>query len=472
LDTSQNLKATSVKVNSSQQKGEAGQSASQLLSDYYRVPEDGLGRICAARSSGDLGFFRWGAAETCYGQCTSGVSARLENAGLYDALKTTHLKNCEVQLPFDPAQIVENLRRERYVNHSGADGAGITSHRLVRKTYYAVRELLPVAVRKHFQKIYLGGWRNLQFPKWPVDFTVDTLHEQVLRLAMEAGGVRRIPFIWFWPQGAASCLIMTHDVETTAGRDFTSDLMDLDHSYGIRSSFQVIPERRYEVPDEYVQQLESRGFEFNIHDLNHDGQLYQTYELFLQRATKINDYAKKFGAKGFRAGAMYRNLDWYKAYEFSYDMSMPNVAHLDPQRGGCCTVFPFFVGKILEIPLTTCQDYSLFQILNDYSIELWKKQLDLIRNRNGLMSFIAHPDYLIRPQARRVYETLLGYLQQMVEREKLWMALPREADQWWRARNEMKLVQSAGQWRIEGSQSDRARIAYATLDGDRIVYTV
>jgi hypothetical protein len=472
LSTSQNLKATSTKVNSSQQEGEAGETVGQILSDYYRVPEDGLGRICATRSSGDMGFFRWGAAATCYGQCTSGVSAQLENTGLYDALKSTHLKNCEVHLPFDPAQIVENLRRERYVNHLGADSGGITSHRLVRKTYYAVRELLPVAVRKHFQKVYLGGWRKLQFPNWPVDFTVDTLHEQVLRLAMEAGGVRRIPFIWFWPQGAASCLIMTHDVETTAGRDFTSDLMDLDHSYGIRSSFQVIPEKRYEVPDEYVRQLKSRGFEFNIHDLNHDGQLYQTHELFLQRAAKINDYAKKFGAKGFRAGVMYRNLDWYKEYEFSYDMSMPNVAHLDPQRGGCCTAFPFFVGKILEIPLTTCQDYSLFQILNDYSIELWKKQLDLIRNRNGLMSFIAHPDYLIRPQARRVYESLLSYLQQMVGREKLWMALPGEVDQWWRARNEMKLVESSGQWRIEGPESDRARIAYATLDGDRIVYTV
>ena len=66
--------------------------------------------------------------------------------------------------------------------------------------------------------------------------------------------------------------------------------------------------------------------------------------------------------------------------------------------------FPYFVGKILELPLTTRQDYSLFHILNDYSIDLWKKQLDLIRKRNGLMSFITHPDYLIEPRARNVYE--------------------------------------------------------------------
>ncbi len=52
------------------------------------------------------------------------------------------------------------------------------------------------------------------------------------------------------------------------------------------------------------------------------------------------------------------------------------------------------------------------------------------------------------------------------------MALPGEVDQWWRARNEMKLVQKGGHWEIEGPHCDRARIAYATLDGDRLVYMV
>jgi hypothetical protein len=419
-----------------------------------------------------VGFFRFGPTTTCYGQCESGVSIGIENAALHDALKSASLNDSEVHLPFDPGQIVENLRRERYVNHAGAKQGRIVDHPLVRKAYYAVRDVLPVSIRKHLQKVYLGGWRKLRFPDWPVDFTVDTIHEEVLRLAMKAGGVRRVPFIWFWPQGAPSCLIMTHDVETAAGRDFTPDLINLDHSYGIKASFQVIPEKRYEVPDEYVRHMRSRGFEFNVHDLNHDGQLYQEHGLFLRRAQKINEYIKKSGAKGFRAGVMYRNLDWYDAYEFSYDMSMPNVAHLEPQRGGCCTVFPYFVGKILEIPLTTCQDYSLFQILNDYSIDLWKQQIALIRKRNGLISFIAHPDYLMNSQARRVYESLLGYLRQIVEHDKVWMALPGEVDKWWRARSQMKLVPAGDGWKIEGPECDRARIAYATLDGDGIKYSV
>jgi len=289
---------------------------------------------------------------------------------------------------------------------------------------------------------------------------------------MRAQGYERIPFIWFWPDGASACLILTHDVETAAGRDFTPSLMDIDVSHGFKASFQVVPEGRYEVPESYVTEIRSRGFEFNIHDLSHEGRLFEEKTKFLRHAKQINEYVKKYNARGFRAGAMYRNQDWFDAFEFSYDMSVPNVAHLEPQRGGCCTVMPYFVGKILEIPLTASQDYSMFHILNDYSIDLWKKQVDLIQQRNGLISFIAHPDYLINRRARKVYESLVAHLRQNCDRNGIWRTMPGEVDRWWRARREMKLVEDSRGWRVEGPESKRARIAYATLEGDQVVYTI
>jgi hypothetical protein len=263
---------------------------------------------------------------------------------------------------------------------------------------------------------------------------------------------------------------MTHDVETSAGRDFTSKLMDLDDSYGIKASFQVIPEKRYEVSDEYVCEIRSRGFEFNVHDLNHDGRLYRNRAEFVRRAAGINGHVHRYNTRGFRAGAMYREQEWYDVFEFSYDMSVPNVAHLEPMRGGCCTVMPYFIGKILELPLTAAEDYSLFHILNDYSTSLWKRQLDLIRERNGLMSFIVHPDYLIERRACNVYESLLDYLRQMVAREEIWAALPGDVDRWWRARSQMRLVPRGDEWEIVGPEKERARLAYAVLDGGRLVF--
>jgi hypothetical protein len=248
--------------------------------------------------------------------------------------------------------------------------------------------------------------------------------------------------------------------------------MDMDFSHGFRASFQVVPEKRYEVPDSYVDEIRARGFEFNIHDLNHNGRLFNERNEFLRRARKINEYVKKYNARGFRAGAMYHNLDWYDAFEFSYDMSVANVAHLEPQRGGCCTVMPFFVGRILEIPLTASQDYSLFHILNDYSMEVWKKQIELVQLRHGLLSFIVHPDYVIPRRPRAAFESLLAYLRQTCERNRIWATLPGEVDRWWRARNQMQLIETTSGYRIQGPESDRARIAYATLEGGRIVYSL
>ncbi len=287
---------------------------------------------------------------------------------------------------------------------------------------------------------------------------------------MEVAGVEKLPFIWFWPNGARNCLLLTHDIETSKGRDFTFKLMDLDDAYGFKAAYQVIPEDRYNVPDEYVSEIRRRGCEFNIHDLNHDGLLYSDKEEFVRRAARINRYLQRYASRGFRAGAMYRREDWYDAFQFSYDMSVPNVAHLEPLRGGCCTVMPYFIGDILEIPLTTVQDYSLFHILEDYSLELWKRQIALIQERHGLMSFLTHPDYLIESRARKTYEELLDHLRVMAVDQSSWVTLPGEVNDWWRARAQMQLVARNGQWQVEGPQKEKAAIAYVVSENGRLHY--
>ena len=442
----------------------------QVLSDYYRIPEDFVGPIFAGSPVKAPGFFRFGPEIICYGRSEAGVSSEFEKAARYDAFATLRADESGVHLSFDPSEVIENLRRERYESSLKPGREKVVTQEWLLRAYYAVRQFLPVAIRRPMQRAYFSDWKSRPFPAWPVDFTVDSLHERLLQISMEAAGLTRIPFVWFWPGGAPNCLILTHDVETSVGRDFTSRLMDIDESHGFRASFQVIPEQRYDVHDEYVASIRVRGFEFNIHDLNHDGRLYRDRVEFLRRAKRINEFGHRYGAVGFRAGAMYRNLDWYDAYDFSYDMSVPNVAHLEPTRGGCCTVFPYFVGKILELPLTTSQDYSVFHIMRDYSIALWKKQIDLIRSKNGLMCFLTHPDYLVDQRPRRVYESLLNHLRQVIERERIWATLPEAVDHWWRDRAQMKLVKNGDGWEVVGRGCERARVAYAILSNGRLKY--
>jgi len=444
----------------------------QTLIDYYRLPESFISGISATSDPpiGTPGFFRFGAENICYGRCRSGTALNVADSRRFDALKDVCCDGGEIHLPFDVAEVIENLRLERYRRTMAPGGEMIAASEPVRKFYYFIREFLPVPIRRKIQRAYFRDWKSLPFPAWPVDFTVDTLHENFLRLLMKANGTKKVPFIWFWPDGAPNCFIMTHDVETSTGRDFTSTLMDIDESHGFRASIQVIPEYRYNVSDEFVAEIRKRGFEFNIHDLNHDGRLYRERAEFERRAVRVNNYIHRYGAKGFRAGAMYRNQDWYGAFEFSYDMSVPNVAHLEPMRGGCCTVMPYFIGKIVELPLTAAQDYSLFHILHDYSLDLWKTQLALLRGRNGLMTFITHPDYLIDRRPRQVYTALLEYLKEMIGREKIWAALAGDVDQWWRSRRQMKLTQKGDGWIVEGPGAERARVAFASVDGDRLIY--
>lgn len=248
--------------------------------------------------------------------------------------------------------------------------------------------------------------------------------------------------------------------------------MDIDDAYGFKACFEVVPEQRYDVPLAFLDSITKRGFEVAVHDLNHDGRLYINRQQFVERVAKINSYGHRWGVEGFRAAVLYRRQEWFGDLEFSYDMSVPNVAHLDPQRGGCCTVMPYFIGNLLELPVTTIQDYSLFHILKDYNIDLWKTQIELIMEKHGLISFIVHPDYVTTASERTVYEMLLSHLDGLRQQRGLWITTPGELNRWWRQRAAMKIVEDGEGVRIEGTGSERARIAYASEIDGRLTFTV
>lgn len=415
--------------------------------------------------SQDPGYFQFGSGTTCYGRTLAGAGWPDLKAGLYDALPGVVFEGERIALPFDPEEVVENLRLERY------PASGLSaSESLLKRIYYACRPFMNRTFRTYTQRLRAASWQKKSFPQWPVDTTVETVLENLLTLALQVSRSGRIPFIWFWPKGARACVAMTHDVETAVGRDFCAELLDIDDAAGIKASYQIVPEGRYQAPAEFLNLLRDRGAEVCVQDLNHDGRLFDDREEFLRRAARINRYAREYGAKGFRSAVLYRRPEWYGDFEFSYDMSIPNVAHLDPQRGGCCTVMPYFIGDVLELPVTTVQDYTLFHVLNERSIDLWKTQIERILARNGLASFIVHPDYITKPDTQSVYKELLATLVDLRQREALWFALPGEIDGWWRARSRMNLVKDRDSWRVVGEGAERAVLAFASIVDGRMVY--
>jgi hypothetical protein len=444
-------------------------AAHAAFADYYRCASESARFDTSAALSAATGFFTF-RGQRCYGR-VAGADPRPDvTDSLPEVSHETRAAAGRVVMPFDLADVVTNLREERY-GRSTEPAAGLTSAAVAEQLYYWLRPMMSVGVRRHLQQIRLRDWQQIPFPRWPVDTTVDDLMRATVGELLRASGAERLPFVWFWPDGAPSCTMMTHDVEGERGLEFCDTLIGLDAEFGIRAAYQLVPEGPVDVWP-YADAIRRRGCEVNLHDLNHDGRLYRTKAQFLERARRINEYARQHGCRGFRSGAMYREQSWYGAFAFEFDMSVPNSAHLEPQRGGCCTVMPYFVGDLLELPLTMVQDYSLFFILNDYSTRLWRQQIDGIQDKNGLISIITHPDYLTGETERAVYRELLTLIAAQRDAGRTWVALPGEINDWWRARREMTLRATGAGWTIDGEGSQRARVAYASLDGDRVVYNV
>lgn len=418
--------------------------------------------------SSNSGFFRLG-SEVAFGHCFGANPAKSARQTLPDVPWALDSKNGRVLIPFDINEVVDNLRGEVYAT---AEPNGSTPGRAIRNLYYGLRPYLNLSFRKYLQQIYLRDWREIQFPHWPVDYSVDALFQQLMRCAIDKTSDKRVPFIWFWPDGASACAVLTHDVETEAGRDYCATVMDLDDSFGLKASFQLVPEVRYHLDQAFLESLRQRDFEICVQDLNHDGLLFRDEEQFRTRVKRINQYAKLWKAVGFRSAVLYRNQAWFDALEFDYDMSVPNVGRLDPQRGGCCTVMPYFIGKLLELPVTATQDYSLFHVLGDYGMELWKTQIQEIMKYHGFINFIIHPDYITKSKEISAVKQLLTHIAYLRSDQKLWTPKPSAAATWWRQRARMSIVEEAGIVKVRGEGSEHARIAYATMDAGRVVYNI
>jgi hypothetical protein len=173
--------------------------------------------------------------------------------------------------------------------------------------------------------------------------------------------------------------------------------MDLDKKWRFRSSFNFVPEGGYAIPQELQDSITLRGYEVGVHDLRHDGKLYRGRAEFDQNAIRINRYLQEWGASGFRSGFMLHNLDWLHDLGVDYDASTFDTDPFEPQPDGCGTIFPCWVssscgGGYVELPYTLPQDFTLFLLLNETSVDIWVQKLDWIAEHGGMALVNVHPD--------------------------------------------------------------------------------
>ena len=250
-----------------------------------------------------------------------------------------------------------------------------------------------------------------------------------------------------WPGQKQFAFVLLHDVDTEVGHDKCRRLMELDREMGFRSLFSFVPER-YQVSPALRQDLVSNGFEVGVHGLKHDGKLFLSREKFLRQAQAINKYLKEWSAVGFVSPSMHRNLDWMHEINIEYDASTFDTDPFEPQPDGIHTIFPFMVpghngrSGFVELPYTLPQDFTLFILMQEKSIAIWKQKLDWIVKNGGMALVITHPDYMnmgagkcgMEEYASELYMEFLQYVKSEYKTQ-YWNPLPRELAQFWKVRS-------------------------------------
>jgi peptidoglycan/xylan/chitin deacetylase (PgdA/CDA1 family) len=355
---------------------------------------------------------------------------------------------------FDP----NHFRLERYTEREAGQSP-------LMRGYYAVKPLLPRPLQIAIRRRHAARRARREFPAWPIEpLLVDHERARFRRRIEETGGTQ-VPFVGYWPEGRQFASIVSHDVEGPEGIANIPRVLEVERKHGIVSCWNFCAEW-YEIPDGTFEAVRAAGCEVGLHGILHDGKLFRDRASFEANLPKIHRYLEQWDVAGFRSPATHRNPDWMPELGCLYDGSFPDTDPFEPQAGGCCSIFPFFIGNLVELPITLVQDHTLWEILDDESIDRWVEKAEWVASNHGLVQLLVHPDYLLSDERLALYDSFLEWLSALDRDGSGWHALPGEVAEWWRQRATLSCTQDGnGEARIEGGPgAGRATVGWARKD--------
>ncbi len=301
-----------------------------------------------------------------------------------------------------------------------------------QKLYYSVKPVVPQDLLLYVRRSIAQRKRHLHSAVWPI-----------------WGASNARPKSWAgWPGGKKFALVLTHDLESVRSHRKCYPLVELEEKHGFRSSFNFVA-KDYDPSSNLLEYLRGRGFEVGVHGLQHKGNMFHSWNGFRKQAREINAFLGKWGAVGFRSPSMYHNLKWIQELNIEYDSSTFDTDPFEPQPDGVGTIFPFLVKdslgntRYVEMPYTMPQDFTLFILLGETDIRIWKEKLDWIAQHEGMALLITHADYMhfegTPPGPTEFPAALYGELLSYVKAKyngQYWNPLPREMARFCRNNND------------------------------------
>jgi hypothetical protein len=87
---------------------------SQRILEHFRCPANFLNFSVNGSTCTEASYFRFGSEIICYGRSSGGSSGSGNGSLPYDALENVVINGDEVRLSFNPTEVIDNLRFERY----------------------------------------------------------------------------------------------------------------------------------------------------------------------------------------------------------------------------------------------------------------------------------------------------------------------------------------------------------------------
>jgi hypothetical protein len=305
--------------------------------------------------------------------------------------------------------------------------SGNNVNHYLKNIYYFAKPLIPRRLQIEMQRMKIRNELAGCAQMWPID-------KQASLPPDEWAG---------WPDGKRFALVLTHDVEKVEGQKKCYELIAMEARLGFRSSYNFVVDG-YPVSKDLRRHLTDNRFEVGVHGLTHKGTLYRSRKQFLRQAARINSCLKDWESVGFRSSSMHNNLAWIHDLNIEYVASTFDADPFEPQPDGMGTIFPIWVRndgsrrEYVELPYTLPQDSTLFIILREKNIDIWKKNLDWIAEHGGMVLLNTHPDYMnfntgrpgIEEYPAHYYEQLLTYIKTRYDGQ-YWHPLPKEMARFW-----------------------------------------
>jgi peptidoglycan/xylan/chitin deacetylase (PgdA/CDA1 family) len=320
--------------------------------------------------------------------------------------------------------------------------------------YYRVRRLIPQRLRYRINAMAIRTRRRSEFPNWPCESALMDFWRDWLKQSLERVGVHDAWHIAFWPHGFKCCIVLTHDVESRLGLERMEAVAEIEERHGFRSAWNLAL-AQYPIDWNRILRLRARGFEFGAHGLSHDGRLFRSRKDFAQLAPTLENLARRHGLKGFRAPSTLRRAEWIANMSFDFDSTFADTDPWEPQAGGTCSLFPFHLRDVVELPYTLPQDHTLIHLLHRDPLQLWTLKARWIASLGGMILTLTHPDYLSAGRYLNDYEELLKRLGEI---EGAWRTLPSSVADWWRRRAKMSLYLDREKPRIVGESADAVAV--------------